>query len=212
MGFELLVGVVSAIASVGAAWISFFYSRRSHDVSRQAHEIELASWKQHYIGELRCWANECCDILSDAVHLCDLGRGKIAEVGFSERHVDLRSKLSSLVDRGRWFFPNHESENVGLHKPSAFQGFRDPILDHLISTYRCLESENGLKFETEEKLRRKLVENQREFVASIQNVLDPWGQSSDFTYFVQRMAELRSTPPSSNDGKKTNSTRRSRPS
>ena len=191
MNPDIVVGIASAVISLGGACISLYFSRKSQLAQAQAHEVELASWKQQYLGELRSWADESCDILSDTVHLCDLDPRKVNQPGFFEQSLALRSKLSAICDRGRWFFPNEEAGDFGQHKPSAFRGFRDPILDPLISAYKRIGELSYQEQSKNQPVREALVDDQRDFVDKVQDVLDPWSRNSEFSRIVNLMAELR---------------------
>jgi hypothetical protein len=46
------------------------------------------------------------------------------------------SKLSSLIERGRFFFPNIDKKNgFGNEKPTAYRGYRNLALDFLVASY-----------------------------------------------------------------------------
>ena len=51
------------------------------------------------------------------------------------------SNLSSLIEQGRFFFPNIiESNNHGKKKPIAYRGYRNLALDFLVSSYNLYSS------------------------------------------------------------------------
>jgi hypothetical protein len=49
-------------------------------------------------------------------------------------------KLSALIDRGRWYFPNEPSEGSQEGKPSAYQGRRRAVIQGLAEAYRLAEA------------------------------------------------------------------------
>ena len=51
---------------------------------------------------------------------------------FIEERSGLIGRVSSLLDRGRFFFPNQEVAGIGEHKGSAHQGLRDPVLNRIL--------------------------------------------------------------------------------
>jgi hypothetical protein len=91
---------------------------------------------------------------------------------FKTRH-DLRSQLSALIDRGRWFLPNDSPEDYGATKPAAFRGVRHGALDALVSCLRILEALNYKEKACNPQSRDAAVEYKRTFVSHIQEALDP---------------------------------------
>ena len=77
-------------------------------------------------------------------------------------------RLSSLIDTGRWYFPNQWTDDYGTHKEPAYRGMRQPVLDYVVEAYDLLKDSHST-----ESLRAELIAAQREFVSHIQEVLDP---------------------------------------
>jgi hypothetical protein len=146
-----LISVISAIASSAVA---------------------LTGQRRQYFSELRKWADEACETLSEAVHMCDLDPTKMGSEFFERKH-DLRCRLSSQIDRGRWFYPNIKRQFHGTEKAGAFQGYRQPILDHLTSAYRIVGRFDYAKQAPNLAVREDLVELKRLFVSEIHDHLDP---------------------------------------
>lgn len=98
--------------------------------------ISVYSWRttdraarNDVISQVREWASEVIDALSVAAGLCALSANRLADGELFMRRWEMMSTLSSLLDRGRMFFPNTYREGYGTHKPAAFQGLRPQILD-----------------------------------------------------------------------------------
>jgi hypothetical protein len=68
------------------------------------------------------------------------GDKTVVQDAFFNRRSELFSKLSSLIDYGRFFFPNYEAGKFGQHKGAPYQGFRDPVLDRVIAAYHGLSA------------------------------------------------------------------------
>jgi hypothetical protein len=51
---------------------------------------------------------------------------------------ELAAEISSLIDEGRWLFPNHHPNAYGQEKAKINHGFRDNRLDPLVEMYRKL--------------------------------------------------------------------------
>lgn len=45
-------------------------------------------------------------------------------------------KLSSLIEQGRFYFPNIKSDQHGLSKPPAYRGYRNIALDFLVASHK----------------------------------------------------------------------------
>lgn len=57
-----------------------------------------------------------------------------------EQKLNYLSKLSSLIENGRFYFPNVDKhDNFGKTKPAAYQGYRNVILDFLVYEYQLFE-------------------------------------------------------------------------
>ena len=52
----------------------------------------------------------------------------------------LTSEVSSLIDRGRFYFPNYENPGVGDQMGAAQQGLRDPVLNRLVAAGYVLKA------------------------------------------------------------------------
>ena len=63
----------------------------------------------------------------------------IARDAYFDRRNELLAEVSSLIDRGRFLFPNRDI-GYGQHKGAANRGFRDPVLDRVFSAYRVLQA------------------------------------------------------------------------
>jgi hypothetical protein len=164
------IAVASAVIALGAAAASAV--------------INLRGQRRQYFAELRKWADEACGTLSAAVHACDLNPAHKDGNFFSKRH-ELRIALSSLADRGRWFFPNLHHTEVGVDKDEAFRGLRQPALGLLVKAYRLVGSMSYTDQQSNLTLREPLVEVKRQFVSEVQNYLDPRNRRTIFTQLTE---------------------------
>jgi hypothetical protein len=129
------------------------------------------------IAHLRGWADQVVDLISEASELC---RIEDAKLGYGELSVErsrLASRASSLLDRGRFFFPNvhrfppngsDRQAASGTHKPLAFHGLRPQILDMLMLCFdliRKIELEGAVGDESRSDA---FVHLRRVFVSAIQ--------------------------------------------
>jgi hypothetical protein len=207
MDHTAVINAVAAIASTIAAFASVFVAvrlgRRAKllaDTERQrqdrqaemeamrANEFEeaeerrssfnaVAEWRR----DLREWASEAIDVLTEATYLRDDIDGKAEEVesvAFACRH-----RLSALIDRGRLYLPNIRADEYGQNKPYAYRGYRHSGLDPLVAAERVLSTGDLGRF-----IDRKhaLVAMKREFVSSVQRILDPAQYNQDLLRKISR--------------------------
>lgn len=65
----------------------------------------------------------------------------------NELKKQMLSKLSSLIESGRFYFPNIDrKDGFGKQKPIAYQGYRNVILDFLVYEYQLFEKDDYAKY------------------------------------------------------------------
>ncbi|MEM9043377.1 MAG: hypothetical protein AAGC81_01690 [Pseudomonadota bacterium] len=190
---ETFTGLLSVLVSLAAALISVIFALRAQRTQKLTSDVEVASWRRGYIAQIRVWAGEASDCLADAVHLAELDPARTSDPSFFDRRQTIRSRLSSLADRGRWHFPNLQHDAYGNDKPPAFRGFRDPLLDALVEGYDVVTSLNYLEQAENRQAKDRLVEIKRDFVSAVQQIIDPWGENEEFRRFT-RIAALHQRP------------------
>ena len=190
---ETTIGLLSVLVSLGAALISVLFALRAQRTQKLTSDVEIASWRRGYIAQIRIWAAEACDCLSDAVHLAECDPMRTKDPSFYDRRQAIRSRLSSLADRGQWHFPDLSDDAYGGDKPPAFRGFRDPLLDALISAYDAVTALNYEEQGDNRARKAELVEIKRAFTAAVQDITDPWGENEEFRRFT-RIAALHQRP------------------
>ena len=116
--------LVFPVLSIAAAVVSGVFSFRALRAQADAYRVQVMGVRNQYFAELRRWADDACDLLSSALHLCDLNPKKCQSPSFFDRRLEVLSRLSGVIDRGRWFFPNDQQAGVGTDKLEAFQGYR----------------------------------------------------------------------------------------
>jgi hypothetical protein len=92
------------------------------------------------VADLRAWANEVLDLLSEGAELCDAEAARVFAQEAEGQRLKLMTRASSLIDRGRFFFPNIHRQELEVHKSSAFIGLRPQILDIIMLSYDLLHS------------------------------------------------------------------------
>lgn len=167
---------LSEVAAIGSFLVSIFAvytaNKSQNDFKRLEEEnakriekqlsFEKKSWADEYFKEVTNWSTDVCDTLTDAIHICESEQIDEAELR------KIRSKLSSFVDTGRWYFPNLWQDKYGKQKPPAYRGLRQPVLEHIIAPYRILSDLPKYKYPT-----KLIVSHKRHFVSLIQEIIDP---------------------------------------
>jgi hypothetical protein len=105
------ISALSAAIAAGSAFLAFQNWRKARFELRQA-----------FFRDIKLWANQVCDLLSEAVHLCDLDPTRTEGEPFFVRRHKLRISLSSMTDsrsasnrlsRQRVLRAKHEADHAG---------------------------------------------------------------------------------------------------
>lgn len=87
--------------------------------------------------------------------------------------------LSALIEQGRFFFPNVPSEiNYGAHKPLAYRGYRNLVLEMLVAIYQEYRSDST-DIEINEKYRRS-------FTSAVFSIVDPASRISELSQITAK--------------------------
>ena len=184
-GTSALVSAIAAVVAALGTLVTVWGFRRE----RLNQKMGAAKWKAEYFADLLKWSDEAMYVLSEAMHLCELEPTRMGEGKFFEQRHLLRVKLSALVDRGRWFFPNYANDAYGQHKPEAFRGFRHAALDGLVAAYRELCSLDYRSGENNSDRRAGIEQAKKAFTGEIQKVLDPRSRDEEFRKLVKDVVE-----------------------
>jgi hypothetical protein len=168
--------VVAVFAAVATIWIS------KRNLSRQLvnQRINMVAARQKYFEDFQNWANKSVDILTEAIHLCDLDPKRVVGETFFDRRHRLRITLSALIDRGRWFFPNIEVDDHGAEKELGYRGYRHELLNGLVNAYRYLNRLDYQDCNNNGSIRGELTVAKRYFVGQVQKIIDPATQRTEF--------------------------------
>jgi hypothetical protein len=167
----VIVGFLGVVATLVGVFVNRMNAREAALNAREAtrrQEVGVDQWMR----DLRDWASEAIDVLSEAVYASDSSDVR--------RYI---SQLSALVDRGRFFLPNQVNKEDEPEKLPAFQGRRHRALVPLIAALRVLdgEVENELNEYVSQKRSDVIRELQREFVSHIQQILDSRQRNLEIT-------------------------------
>jgi hypothetical protein len=178
---------ISAIFAGTALWMAM----RKLGYETTNYKLGKFSARAKYFDDFRKWADELSDTLTEAIHLCDLDPKKIVGESVFDRRHRIMIKLSSMIDRGRWFFPNIGIDRHGSEKEMGYQGYRHEMLDGLVEAYRCLGNLNYNSQELKSDIREKLTLCKRHFVGQVQKILDPNSQREELERILEKPKKLK---------------------
>lgn len=170
---SLLVALLSIISAAIFAWINYQRER----LNQRIHYVNLR--QQHFLA-LRVWSDQISDLFSEVIHFCELDPEKCPSGSFFERRNKYRIALSSMIDRGRWFFPNLNTESHGQGKELAFRGYRQDVLNSLVDAYNSVTDINYVTRCRNDDLKKRIVTAKKRFVSEIQSILDPVQLDQEF--------------------------------
>lgn len=164
--WTLVVTVASAIfAIIGAI--------SSHLETRRQEKIRVETLRMHVDGASIDWGSHAIDTLGRMIMFAKTRRQQTNDQSFETNKVNLMIQLSSLIERGRMFFPNIDPEKKGAEKEGAYRGHRPPILDALVFAYYELEAMSRVQGPTGENTAAFFEECRRLLVSELQAHTDP---------------------------------------
>ena len=178
------MSIVEAILTAVLVVITFF----SMIIAKQMRTTAVRSRIQQHYSCLQSWADECMDILSEALHLCELDPAKTKNPPFFDRRYILMVRLSAVIDRGKWFLPNRQPWEYGQEKEGAYRGIRQDALHHLNHAYiKVRELDYLLKAENDNRgIREAIAKSKRGFTSELQEILGSW----EFEHEFERNREI----------------------
>lgn len=176
-----IVGLISG-AVMGV--VGFITGRAAE---RRAFRLAAAAFLSEYLRDLRTWASEAIDVLSESSRHVP---GVRPEASLSdEAREQCRHRLSALIDRGRLFLPNYSPDAHGAHKATAYRGIRHPSLDLLVGAERILSGRTDLVRQFRSP-RAAIIEVKREFVSEMQELLDPRSHNRRLAQLLEETRDL----------------------
>lgn len=165
-GFQMSdwVAVISAGISVVALLLNIVITTRQTRVS-------VESLKFNNDTQVMNWANRAVAAMAEAQHLS--AASNVSALYLNERGLMIATTLSSLIDEGRWFFPNIGRRPTDPDKPGAYRGTRQPILDYIVAAYEGVNEMLRMGEAPRTALTQKIAEAKRHFVSEVQHAVDP---------------------------------------
>jgi hypothetical protein len=166
----------AAVGQVGAATFTFFALLLTVWTFRR--QLTMQRWQLRVARESHIlkWAEDCIDAMAEVETIIQTNLGRSCDDLMQHRLIAIRTRLSALIDHGRLFFPNVPDLDKGRDKDGAYQGSRQPILDHLVAYY----DETGKALATPDRPfaatdRAGLNAHRRRFITEAQQAIDPNG-------------------------------------
>lgn len=165
-GVNEWVAIGSAVLALASLVLNWLVVRRQTELQYETLRAEMDS-------EVIAWAHEAIDLVSQSIALAR-GRGAAYTSEDLSRLVhETSQKLSSIADRGRFFFPNEAPDKHGQDKEGAFQGYRPPILDAVIFACARLDRMDVAATAPDVEAAEFLTKCRRLLVSEAQNAIDP---------------------------------------
>jgi hypothetical protein len=164
---DLAAALIAFVALVISIMVSRHQSRVALENLRLQRDSDIIKWSNRAVDHL-CSAEM---ILRQEYHLFT------AESEYEKARLELMRDVSSCIDQGRLFFPNLKVDKQGQDRSAAYQGYRHPVLDCLVATYRVLENndvrrDDAAAFETD---RNNVTDFKKLFISRLDSELDPRG-------------------------------------
>ena len=164
------VEVLIAIGSAAVAVISALLSARE---TRKQRGLQVETLRQRIDGASIAWGNEAIDLLGEAGSVADMCRTPVPNDAIDEAKMDVARRISSLVDRGRLFFPNVNPSSKGAEKEGAYRGHRPPVLDALMYAFYEVQEISRGSGPSPQDSANYIFDCRRLLVSELQAHLDP---------------------------------------
>ena len=144
MGLDALFGWIQSnievFVALSSAAVAVFGAVISRNETRKQRTIQMENLRHGLDVQSLGWGNQCIDVLNRAAMFARTRQHQSNDASFLQQRVNLMLAISSLVERGRLFFPNIDPHSKGVEKEGAYRGSRPPILDALMFAYYEVEA------------------------------------------------------------------------
>lgn len=163
---EIVVALLSAAVAVFGALIS-------RNETKKQRALQMENLRHSVDAQSLAWGNSCIDVLNRAAMFARTRQHQANDASFLQQRVNMMLAMSSLVERGRLFFPNINPESKGGEKEGAYRGSRPPILDALMFAYYEIEALTRQGGPTADNSAEFIEDCRRLLVSELQSHLDP---------------------------------------
>jgi len=119
LGSTSLTNAVAYVSLFVSGTLAIFYIR---DRRHAKYNVE-----RDYLNQLLIWHASVVDVLIE-LH-------SILKLNSNEPNRIKLARLSSLIEQGRFYFPNIIPDDFGTDQPPAYRGYRIVALDFLVAPY-----------------------------------------------------------------------------
>lgn len=168
---SIVLNVLAVMLSLFAIIIASYFSRKAKRSTEENLAIQKFNVMQSYRFKVVDWANEVLAVMSECVTICELDPERAPNF-FGQRNC-LRTRLSELIDRGRWFFENDKSSGYGHWKQGPYQGIAPRTIECVKEVLRRVEKLNYEKIDSNPSQRQPIVDLKRDFTDEIQKFAEP---------------------------------------
>ena len=155
-----------ASLSFGVAFCSFVYSIKTNT---KIYELTV-----RYRNDILLWYSQVIEATVLLRHIVEIENyDKI-------KKNETLAKLSGLIEKGRFFYPNVDiGDSYGKDKPAAYRGYRSIPLEFLVYFYEVAKKEDAKKY------KQHLYFLERHFTSYIFENLDPVGHNKNSCKIVK---------------------------
>ena len=164
------VGTVVTVLSAIAAVIGALASRAE---TRKQRQLRTEQLRQSIDSSSLDWGSAAIDTLVRAAMLARTRHLHANEGAFQTARAATLINLSSLIDRGRMFFPNLDETKKGVEKDGAYRGSRPPILDAMVWAHSEIQALTRDSGPTGDNSAAFIDDCRRLVVSELQAHLDP---------------------------------------
>ncbi len=177
MGLDALFGWIQnnieIFVALSSAAVAVFGAVISRNETRKQRAIQMENLRHGLDAQSLGWGNHCIDVLNRAAMFARTRQHQSNDASFFQQRVNLLLAISSLVERGRLFFPNIDPHHKGVEKEGAYRGSRPPILDALMYAYYEVEALTRQGGPTAENSADYIEDCRRLLVSELQAHFDP---------------------------------------
>ena len=171
--FVWLQNHIEVIIALVSAGVAIFGALISRNETRKQRQIQMENLRHSVDSQSLAWGNACIDVMNRAAMFARTRQHQANDASFFQQRINLMLAISSLVERGRLFFPNINPASKGVEKEGAYRGSRPPILDALMFAHYELEALNRQGGPTADNSGEYIEDCRRLLVSELQAHLDP---------------------------------------
>lgn len=164
---------LDVIVAIGSAIVAAVSALIARGETRRQRKLQTERLRQSIDAASLDWGNAAIDVLARSAMFARTRMMQANDAAFLGNKANLMVQISTLVDRGRMFFPNLNPDMKGAEKEGAYRGHRPPILDALMWSYHELEAMTRDGSPSPDDSGAYIDECRRLLVSELQAYLDP---------------------------------------